>query len=147
MTHPRPPGYMTKERYCIECDSFACPHLIRAQVLTSREIEILRAVAEGRTNKRIAEAMQISEGTLKVYLSRIYMKLFGRSKEWNHRARLVGWAYEHPWVSGIHQSVVMPPEIPLGLPAASVREPVAPNRAGRQIAARSNHPKAIHRGR
>ena len=43
--------------------------------LTKRENEILDMVAEGYTNKQIAEFLFISEGTVKNYISSIYDKL------------------------------------------------------------------------
>jgi DNA-binding NarL/FixJ family response regulator len=38
-------------------------------VLTAREYEIARAVAEGLSNKQIARALGISEGTVKIHLA------------------------------------------------------------------------------
>lgn len=46
-----------------------------AQLLTEREIEILRLVAQGLRNREIAERLFISEGTVKVHLHNIYEKL------------------------------------------------------------------------
>jgi DNA-binding NarL/FixJ family response regulator len=43
--------------------------------LTEREQEIARLVAEGRRNKEIAQALAITEGTVKVHLGNIYRKL------------------------------------------------------------------------
>lgn len=43
-------------------------------VLTDREKEICTMLAEGLTNKQIAEALYISEGTVKNYISSIYDK-------------------------------------------------------------------------
>ena len=45
------------------------------KILTSREIEIVRMVASGRRNKAIAEALSLSEGTVKIHLHNIYGKL------------------------------------------------------------------------
>ena len=45
-----------------------------AKVLTRREIEIVRMVAEGLRNKVIAERLYVSEGTIKVHLHNIYEK-------------------------------------------------------------------------
>jgi DNA-binding NarL/FixJ family response regulator len=44
-------------------------------VLTPREIEIVRLVAEGLRNQAIGERLHISEGTVKVHLHNIYEKL------------------------------------------------------------------------
>ncbi|HZS34692.1 MAG TPA: response regulator transcription factor [Methylomirabilota bacterium] len=46
-----------------------------AALLTAREIEIVRLVAEGLRNQAIAERLHISEGTVKVHLHNIYEKL------------------------------------------------------------------------
>jgi DNA-binding NarL/FixJ family response regulator len=46
-----------------------------ARVLTPREIELVRMLAQGFSNKGIAEKLFISEGTVKVHLHNIYDKL------------------------------------------------------------------------
>jgi DNA-binding NarL/FixJ family response regulator len=46
-----------------------------ARILTPREIEIVRMVADGLRNKVIAERLYLSEGTVKVHLHHIYEKL------------------------------------------------------------------------
>jgi DNA-binding NarL/FixJ family response regulator len=43
--------------------------------LTPREIEILRAVLAGRTNREIAEESRITENTVKTHLGHIFDKL------------------------------------------------------------------------
>jgi len=43
--------------------------------LTPRELEILRAVAEGHTNARIGRQLWVTEQTVKFHLSNIYRKL------------------------------------------------------------------------
>lgn len=43
--------------------------------LTNREMEILRAVAEGHTNARIGRELWVTEQTVKFHLSNIYRKL------------------------------------------------------------------------
>ena len=43
--------------------------------LTVRELEVLRLVAEGRTNGRVAEALEVSEQTVKFHLCNVYRKL------------------------------------------------------------------------
>ena len=44
-------------------------------LLTPRELEIVRLVARGFGNKRIADTLSISEGTVKIHLYHIYKKL------------------------------------------------------------------------
>ncbi|MEP7356641.1 MAG: LuxR C-terminal-related transcriptional regulator, partial [Anaerolineales bacterium] len=48
--------------------------------LTGRELEVLRLLAEGRSNRDIAEAMVISVGTVKSHINRILGKLAVRSR-------------------------------------------------------------------
>ncbi|MFL5734547.1 MAG: response regulator [Chloroflexia bacterium] len=43
--------------------------------LSSREIEVLRLIAQGATNKEIAESLIISEGTVKNHISNILTRL------------------------------------------------------------------------
>lgn len=45
------------------------------RTLTTRELEIVRLVAEGLRNRAIGERLFISEGTVKIHLHRIYEKL------------------------------------------------------------------------
>jgi DNA-binding NarL/FixJ family response regulator len=43
--------------------------------LTAREMEVLALIAQGRTNRAIAEALVISQRTADVHVSRIFAKL------------------------------------------------------------------------
>lgn len=43
--------------------------------LTERELEVLRLVAEGRSNREIAQELFLSEGTVKIHVSHIMAKL------------------------------------------------------------------------
>ena len=57
--------------------------------LTARELEVLRLVAEGRTNGRVAAALQVSEQTVKFHLCNIYRKLgVGNRTEATRQAHL-----------------------------------------------------------
>jgi DNA-binding NarL/FixJ family response regulator len=51
------------------------PAATTTEILTSREREVLRLVAEGQSNSRIAEALYISPKTASVHVSRIIAKL------------------------------------------------------------------------
>jgi DNA-binding NarL/FixJ family response regulator len=51
-----------------------------AAKLTEREIEIIRLVAQGRSNAQVAEILWLSEPTVKVHLSRIYRKINVRNR-------------------------------------------------------------------
>jgi DNA-binding NarL/FixJ family response regulator len=48
--------------------------------LSSREIEVLRLLAQGKNNKQIAEALSLTEGTVKNYVSRIFDQLGVRNR-------------------------------------------------------------------
>jgi DNA-binding NarL/FixJ family response regulator len=51
----------------------AAPHA--TSPLTAREIEILRLVAEGYSNRRLSELLSVSEPTVKFHLTNVYRKL------------------------------------------------------------------------
>lgn len=51
-----------------------------APVLTPRELDLIRLVAGGHSNKQIAEQRHISEGTVKVHLHNIFDKLKLKSR-------------------------------------------------------------------
>jgi DNA-binding CsgD family transcriptional regulator/tetratricopeptide (TPR) repeat protein len=58
--------------------------------LTAREVQVLRLVATGRTNRAIAAELVLSERTVDRHLSNIFTKLGVPS-----RAAATAWAYEH----------------------------------------------------
>jgi DNA-binding CsgD family transcriptional regulator len=58
--------------------------------LSPRELEILRSVASGKTNRAIAEGFTISERTVDRHVSNIFTKL-----DVSTRAAATAWAYEH----------------------------------------------------
>jgi DNA-binding NarL/FixJ family response regulator len=72
------------------------PHVPAAglDLLTDREIEVLRAVAHGRSNAEIATELFISYATAKTHVSRLLTKLQVRD-----RAQLVMLAYENGIIS------------------------------------------------
>jgi ATP/maltotriose-dependent transcriptional regulator MalT len=58
--------------------------------LTPREVEVLRVVATGATNRQVADTLVISEKTVARHLSNVFTKLGVRS-----RSAATAWAYEH----------------------------------------------------
>jgi DNA-binding NarL/FixJ family response regulator len=48
--------------------------------LSERELEVLRLMADGASNREIAEALFISIGTVKKHSSNIFLKLDARSR-------------------------------------------------------------------
>lgn len=69
-------------------------HKVSPDALTSREIDVLREVANGNTNADIAERLHISEATVKTHLIHIYGKLAVTD-----RAAAVARAYEKGFLS------------------------------------------------
>ncbi len=61
-----------------------------ATLLTPREIEVVRMVAKGLTNKEIAAELCIADGTVKIHLHNIYEKL-----KISRRAELVRFADDY----------------------------------------------------
>jgi ATP/maltotriose-dependent transcriptional regulator MalT len=62
----------------------------RADGLTAREVEVIRLVASGRSNRAVAEALVLSERTVARHLANIYTKL-GISS----RSAATAYAYDH----------------------------------------------------
>ena len=63
-------------------------------VLSDREIEVLTAVAEGKSNSQIASHLILTEGTIKNYVSSIYNKLQVES-----RSEAIVWAWRNGLVN------------------------------------------------
>jgi DNA-binding NarL/FixJ family response regulator len=61
--------------------------------VTARELEVLRLVAAGRTNREIAAALSISERTVERHLGNIFTKL-----DVPNRAAATAYAYDHDLV-------------------------------------------------
>lgn len=43
--------------------------------LTPRELDVLRLLTKGMTNREIADALHLTPGTVRIYLSNVYLKL------------------------------------------------------------------------
>ncbi|OLZ64110.1 DNA-binding response regulator [Streptomyces sp. IMTB 2501] len=61
-----------------------------ADDLTAREAEVLRLIAEGRSNREIARQLVVSEATVKTHINRIFTKTGSRD-----RAQAIRYAYTH----------------------------------------------------
>lgn len=66
-----------------------------AHRLSAREVEVVRAIARGRTNREIAAELFISLSTVKSHLSGIQTKLGARN-----RVEVAAWAWENRVVKG-----------------------------------------------
>jgi DNA-binding CsgD family transcriptional regulator/tetratricopeptide (TPR) repeat protein len=71
-------------------DHALAPPPVRPGGLTDREVEVLRLVAAGHGNARIAEELVLSERTVARHLSNIFTKLDVAS-----RTAAAAWAFEH----------------------------------------------------
>ncbi len=73
---------------------------IHRSELSPRELEILRLIARGHSNKEIATELAISEGTVRVHASNIFSKL-----ECSDRAQAVAEAYQRGiiYVDGVRE--------------------------------------------
>ena len=69
------------------------PSLESPDPLTGREVEILRLMARGHSNREIGEALSITEGTVKNYVSSILSKMGVRD-----RTRAVLHALQHGYI-------------------------------------------------
>lgn len=54
--------------------------LTQVQALTPREVEVMRLVAEGYSNREIAETLHLAEGTVKNHVSAVLEKLGARDR-------------------------------------------------------------------
>lgn len=48
------------------------PDPLRHTALTTRQIEVLRELAKGLTNKQIAKALDVTEGTVKIHMASVF---------------------------------------------------------------------------
>ena len=58
--------------------------------LSQRELDIIRSLADGHTNKSIAKALSITEATVKVHIKTVLRKLGA-----TNRTQVAIWAVQH----------------------------------------------------
>jgi two-component system response regulator DesR len=59
---------------CLDATLAACWPPVETVRLTNRESQLLELLARGMKNREIASALSITEGTVKVYMSRLFQK-------------------------------------------------------------------------
>lgn len=69
--------HLLRNRDRVQCDF---PSLSSPDPLTARELEILRLMARGCANREIGDALAITEGTVKNYVSSILSKMGVRDR-------------------------------------------------------------------
>lgn len=55
-----------------DADDSASRWPIKVRALTQRQLEVLRLLVDGRTNKQIATVLQVTEGTVKIHMAAIF---------------------------------------------------------------------------
>jgi DNA-binding NarL/FixJ family response regulator len=87
----------------VEAPELAADTAARQDGLTKREIEILKAVAHGLANQRIAEQLWVTEQTVKFHLTNIFRKLGV-----DNRTEAARYAYENRLVESTIAETVTP---------------------------------------
>jgi DNA-binding NarL/FixJ family response regulator len=78
-------------RVCLRCLRSDCEHLMpQPAYLTERDIEVIRLLGAGYSNKQIGDHLGLTEGTIKVYVNRIFDKIGT-----DNRVQLALWARDH----------------------------------------------------
>ena len=77
LVHPAVTQRLLNNLDRIQCDF---PSTDTPEALSGREVEILRLVARGYSNREVADALAIAEGTVKNYLSSILSKMGVRDR-------------------------------------------------------------------
>jgi DNA-binding NarL/FixJ family response regulator len=67
--------------------------------LTPREADVLRLIAEGKSNREIARALYVSEATVKTHVNRIFAKTGSRD-----RTQAIRYAYTHGYANPARSS-------------------------------------------
>jgi LuxR family transcriptional regulator, maltose regulon positive regulatory protein len=77
-----PAHYLKKLQAALERDaaSAASPAAGLPEPLSERELEVLRLIASGKSNRRIAEELYVSLGTVKTHINNLYRKLDAHSR-------------------------------------------------------------------
>lgn len=63
-----------------QAEAAAPPEELQVEHLTPREMDVLRLLAEGKNNREIADALVLSEGTVKNHVSKIMGKLHANDR-------------------------------------------------------------------
>ena len=80
-----------RQRVCPDCRKPKTPvRRLESRELTSRDLQIVALIRQGKPNKEIAFELHLTEGTVKEYLNRIFRKV-----EVNNRTELAVWALMH----------------------------------------------------
>jgi LuxR family maltose regulon positive regulatory protein len=79
---PIPAHYLRKLLAALERDDARARLLAQRlpEPLSGRELEVLQHVAAGKSNRRIATELFVTEGTIKTHLNNLYRKLNARSR-------------------------------------------------------------------
>jgi DNA-binding NarL/FixJ family response regulator len=92
-------AYQGTAFYALGPPESAEEHLSRNAGLTEREIDVLKAVARGLSNRQISEELWVTPETVKFHLSNIYRKLGVSNRagavRYAHQQGLSGWAHGH----------------------------------------------------
>ena len=84
-------GHLVTEEYISDTSVLAPSSAPLVEPLSPRELEVLRLLAAGASNREIGDHLVISAGTVKAHLHRIYSKLDVHNRmEAAARARTLG---------------------------------------------------------
>lgn len=78
------------ERYMAKSRTYKRPSSATAEMLTEREVEVLRVMATGAKNTEIAERLNLSPHTIKTHIYNIFKKINA-----SNRLQAVNWAQQN----------------------------------------------------